>query len=121
MSPRVLALFLFAAIPALAAGPDRLPVPDSIQQLITDHFSQTFLLPNLVNWNFIEMHKYAVGGYAVCGTVNYPDSTRRYVGAAPFFSIIRNGEFQEGEVVTRNALQDPVQATRRAYAIACGH
>jgi hypothetical protein len=98
----------------------RTEVPPAMRQLVIDHFAKSFVLPQLVIWKFDYAQPYPTGGTAVCGRVNYPDISRRYVGEQPFFVRFKDGVLVESAMMSRLAIDDPVGASRHAYTIACG-
>jgi hypothetical protein len=106
-----------AAMPALTGRSD--DVPPDMQQAVIEKFARSFLLPQLVMWDFGFMQPYPTGGIAVCGFVNYPDSTRQYVGKLPFFARFQAGRIVQAGIVARSHLEDPVHASADAHKIAC--
>jgi hypothetical protein len=130
MVSRQLWILIFLAAVTIPPGPaksDALAVrgrsddvPADMQQAITDHFMHSFVLPQLVLWDFRFLQPYPTGGIAVCGTVNYPNSTRQYAGKVPFFARFENGRIIQAGIVARSHFEDPVHANANAYKIACG-
>lgn len=110
-----------AAAPSTAGRPGRSDdVPPEVRQAVTDRFARGFLLPNTVMWKFDYTQPYPTGGLAVCGRVNYQNSTRRYVGEQPFFARLQDGRVIQSGIVARSKIEDPVHANANAFAIACG-
>ncbi len=107
-----------AAAPPVVAGRSD-DVPADMRQAIADHFARSFLLPQLVRWDFLFLQPYPTGGTAVCGLVDYPNSTRQYVGKLPFFARFQNGRIVQSGIVARSYMEDPVHANANAYKIAC--
>ena len=123
----LLALAATAATPAASwaqSGPASVPgrsddVPADMRQAVIDHFARSFLLPQLVLWDFQFRQPYPTGGIAVCGGVNYPDSTRQYVGKMPFFARFQSGRIVQAGIVAKSHVEDPVHANANAFKIAC--
>jgi hypothetical protein len=95
-------------------------IPADKQQAIIDHFAVNFVLRDMVIWKFVFSQPYPTGGIAVCGTVNYPDSTRRYVGSRPFYARFVDGKIVTATIVVSGSRNDPAHASADAYKIACG-
>jgi hypothetical protein len=82
------ALLLLAAGQAAAAAQADAQVPDAIQRRIEDRFADRFVYPDTTDWVFTSMEPYPGGSKVVCGTVNYQNAMRRYVGAKHFYAIL---------------------------------
>ncbi len=121
--PLSLALAMTALLPA--AHGQSIPkgrvdvVPDDIRQEVIAQMQRTFVYPQLVIWKFDFMQPYPTDGMAVCGRVNFPSSTRRYIGEQAFFAHLRNGKVAESGIVAQRQNEDPVLANAAAYKIAC--
>jgi hypothetical protein len=77
-----------AAQPALAAADAASPVPDAIQRRIEERFSDRFVYPDTTDWVFKSIEPYPGSSKIVCGTVNYQNAMRKYVGAKHFYAIL---------------------------------
>ena len=95
-------------------------VPDDVRQAVIDRMQRTFIYPMLVIWKFDFIRPYPTDGIAICGRLNFPDSTRHYVGEQPFFAHMSGGRVTESGIVARRQNEDPVLANANAYKIACG-
>jgi hypothetical protein len=95
-------------------------VPDDIRQAVIAEMQRTFVYPQLVIWKFDYMQPYPTEGIAVCGRVNFPSSTRHYVGEQQFFAHLTNGEVIGSGIVAHRQNEDPVFASAAGYKIACG-
>ena len=95
-------------------------VPDDVRQAVIAATQRTFIYPQLVIWKFDFIQPYPTDGIAVCGRVNFPNSTRRYVGEQPFYAHMIGGQVIESGVVAQRQNEDPVLANAAAYKIACG-
>ncbi len=95
-------------------------VPQAFRQAVIDKFARGFMLPQTVLWKFDYVQPYPIGGFAVCGRVNYQNSTRKYVGEQRFFARLQDGRVTQSGIVARNKMEDPAHANADAYAIACG-
>jgi hypothetical protein len=89
------------------------------KQVIKDHFRKNFMLPDIVLWKFDYLRAYPTGGTAVCGRVNFPNSTRQYVGYKPFYALFQHGDLT-GSVIVAREEADPERASPKSYNIACG-
>jgi hypothetical protein len=89
------------------------------KDLIKEKLKKIFMYPDLVLWKYDSLRPYPTGGVAVCGQVNYPDSTRAYTGYRPFFAVIRDGKLFSADVPARED-RDPRQEWLAAFHIACG-
>jgi hypothetical protein len=82
------ALLWAAAQPALADPPPHDTVPDAIQRRVEDYFADRFVYPDTSEWVFNSIEPYPGGSKIVCGTVNYQNAMRKYVGAKHFYAIL---------------------------------
>jgi hypothetical protein len=82
------ALLWAAAGPALAAADADNPVPDAIQRRIEDNFAGRFVYPETTEWVFKSIEPYPGSSKIVCGTVNYQNAMRKYVGIKHFYAIL---------------------------------
>lgn len=114
---RLTPLLVLAAAPAASGW--AAPVPKALQQPVIDHFRGVFVLPDLVIWQFDQAKPYPLGGMTVCGHVNILNSTRRYMGLQPFYAVVRDGAWVEGDIVG-NKVQDPTGAVAASYKTLCG-
>ncbi len=95
-------------------------VPDDLQHAVIEHLQHTFIYPDLVIWHFKYMQPYPTSGIAICGTLDLPDSTRRYEAAQPFYARYLDGRVLESGIVSPRQNEDPVASNRAAQEIACG-
>jgi hypothetical protein len=114
LSSAILAALLILPGPACAAE----ATPEE-QQVIIEHFRNTFVLPQFTRWRFDEAKPYQLGGRLICGHVNFQNSNRRYEGEKAFYIVVRDGKYREGGIVG-NQIQDPAGAVRFAYRTLCG-
>jgi hypothetical protein len=112
--PGLLAFFLILSGAALADT-----VPPDLQRITMEHFLPSFVYPDLVQWEWDSAKPYPLGGTAVCGKVNFPNSNRRYLGYKEFYALVVDGKYQEGGIVGNN-VQDPAGAIGFAYRTVCG-
>jgi hypothetical protein len=109
---------ILAAILSLpcAARCDEVSLAD--QQVILEHFRTTFVYPQFTHWQFDDAKPYELGGTLVCGQVNFQNSNRVFMGAKPFYSVVRDGRYMEGGIVG-NKVQDPAGTVTFAYDVLC--
>ncbi len=62
-------------------------VPADVQQMIEDYFQDRFVYPDTTEWHFDFIAPYPGSERIVCGTVNYENARRQYVGEKHFFAI----------------------------------
>jgi hypothetical protein len=84
----LIALAWAAAGPALAAEAADSPVPDAVQRRVEDRFADRFVYPDTSTWVFNSIEPYPGGSKIVCGTVDYQNAMRKYVGAKHFYAIL---------------------------------
>jgi hypothetical protein len=80
-------VFMTAGQTAAGAQGDA-QVPDSIQRRVEDRFADRFVYPDTTDWVFTSIAPYPGGSKIVCGTVNYQNAMRKYVGAKHFYAIL---------------------------------
>jgi len=102
----VRATLLTALVSLPCAGANAVPagtqaVPMEVQDLVEAALSPHLVLPQTARWDFTFMAPYISGGNVVCGRVNYQSAMRKYVGAEPFYAIVKRG------AVVVALLQDP--------------
>lgn len=74
------------------------PKPDNYEQLVKDYYFTKLFDPYSAQYTFAQPHKgwlrFGGGtyGWYVCGTVNSKNRFGAYVGARPFYFMIRDGE-----------------------------
>src|SRR5882724_775526 len=107
----VLALAILLPGCALNPTPEQLaaadfgPMPESYQQIIMTTFSQTLFDPYSAVYQFSapsqgwsRTFNEFTYGWAVCGTLNAKNRFGGYVGATPFFVLIRHGQIMRREL-----------------------
>jgi hypothetical protein len=113
-------LGVLAGGPAAAEDDNAAHIPLETRKLIKAKFEDNFLFPELVEWRFDFTRPYPTSGTAVCGRVNYQDSTHGYIGFKPFFALIVDGRVTDYHIVPGVYAQDVTYAGLAAYKIACG-
>ena len=114
------ALLWFSTLVGVQAQQFRVTdVPDTLRQAVIEQLQKTLVYPELAIWQFDYMQPYPTEGVAVCGRVNYPNSTRRYVGYLKFFAHMRDGHVIKAGIVSPSVRDDPVLSNATAYKIAC--
>jgi len=110
------AILLFTMVCGTAAA-NQVPIP--VQRLVKARFAVNMPLPDTALWRFDSVKPYAGGGDIVCGTVNFQNSTRVYMGVLGFYAIISRGKVGLAGIEANNAMEDPTGAFSFAYHNLC--
>jgi hypothetical protein len=85
---RLLFLMALCWAPAVAAAEADTLVPDAIQRRVEDYFAGRFVYPDTSTWVFASIEPYPGSAKIVCGTVDYQNAMRKYVGPKHFYAIL---------------------------------
>jgi len=86
--------------PEQMASADYGSYPDNYEDIIRNHYSKTLFDPYSAVYTFGRPQRAWNGlggtifGWAVCGTINAKNRFGGYVGAKPFFALIRYGKVE---------------------------
>jgi hypothetical protein len=95
LAPAALAAALLALVGSrcLAASDVDPQVPVTVQRRVEEKFAGRFVYPDTTEWQFNSISPYPGGWKVVCGTLNYQNAMRRYVGVKHFFAILDDDSF----------------------------
>jgi len=115
-----LLLLLGAAQEVQALAAQQANVPQDLKQVVIDHFSPMFVVPQTAIWEFDTMSHYLLGGTLICGKVNYQDSLHHYVGPQPFYLVIKSDHSTgDGDLLPLYVVRDPTGTKRSTYTKVC--
>lgn len=87
------AVLASAAVPCLAAADADPQIPETMKRRIEAQFAGRFVYPETTDWRFKSIAPYPGGWKVVCGTLNYQNAMRRYVGEKHFYAILDDDSF----------------------------
>ena len=114
-------LLLSLALAPLSVPARATPVPPDVQQRVIAVFSANLVLPDTAVWRFENYVPFPDGGNVACGTVNYQDSTKVYIGWRGFFAVVRGPEITTKGILPRYKGQDPTGGAMYDYNLLCHH
>lgn len=104
--------------PAWAEPGDR-PVPRALRVQVAQYFAPKWVLPELVQYNWLALRDVPGGDVVVCGMVNYQDSERVYVGWRAFFAVIHGDTIPTARIQPLSPVDDPVGSITNTFNLLC--
>jgi hypothetical protein len=112
-------LLLLVLVYAFLPAPPLPPIDaDATQRIVREHFKRNLVDPALAVWHFTEIAHYRFGGVIACGTVNYVNSAKVYVGERQFYAIVQDGAYHDGGIVG-DSFEDPTGDYAFTAKVAC--